>query len=217
MTNFFLPLHLTDMTLFSEFYGSSPVIFRYCINVFFVTKNVLASICDRAVFTWLSKVIEELVWFWFYYALWLASVFTLVLVLRQSSENRSNMTESCQYHYWLWKCLKIVIVEWGSVWCPCIYCLKHFYTSITPKCTCMCVVLNLAELYDEEKDTNLVRENDGEMWVINKGCRLLCKKKSNMTKISIQILLFDQYITKNKLLYLRWICMVVKKWELQCA
>lgn len=30
----------------------------------------------------------------------------------------------------------------------------------------MCVVLNLAELYDEEKDTNLVRENDGEMWVI---------------------------------------------------
>ena len=44
---------------------------------------------DRAVFTWLSKVIEELVWFWFYYALWLASVFTLVLVLRQSSENRS--------------------------------------------------------------------------------------------------------------------------------
>ena len=43
----------------------------------------------RAVFTWLSKVIEELVWFWFYYALWLASVFTLVLVLRQSSENRS--------------------------------------------------------------------------------------------------------------------------------
>ena len=28
-------------------------------------------------------------WFWFYYALWLASVFTLVLVLRQSSENRS--------------------------------------------------------------------------------------------------------------------------------
>ena len=44
---------------------------------------------ERAVFTWLSKVIEELVWFWFYYALWLASVFTLVLVLRQSSENRS--------------------------------------------------------------------------------------------------------------------------------
>ena len=43
----------------------------------------------RAVFTRLSKVIEELVWFWFYYALWLASVFTLVLVLRQSSENRS--------------------------------------------------------------------------------------------------------------------------------
>ena len=31
--------------------------------------------------------------FWFYYALWLASVFTLVLVLRQSSENRSK-----QYH-----------------------------------------------------------------------------------------------------------------------
>ena len=30
-----------------------------------------------------------MVWFWFYYALWLASVFTLVLVLRQSSENRS--------------------------------------------------------------------------------------------------------------------------------
>ena len=28
-------------------------------------------------------------WFWFYYALWFASVFTLVLVLRQSSENRS--------------------------------------------------------------------------------------------------------------------------------
>ena len=44
----------------------------------------------RAVFTWLSKVIEELVWFWFYYALWLVSVFTLVLVLRQSSENCSN-------------------------------------------------------------------------------------------------------------------------------
>ena len=52
----------------------------------------------RAVFTWLSKVIEELVWFWFYYALWLASVFTLVLVLRQSSENRSrilNLEMSC--------------------------------------------------------------------------------------------------------------------------
>ena len=32
----------------------------------------------------------------------------------------------------------------------------------------MYVVLNLAELYDEEKDTNLVRENDGEMWVIKK-------------------------------------------------
>ena len=31
-----------------------------------------------------------LVLVWFYYALWLASVFTLVLVLRQSSENRSN-------------------------------------------------------------------------------------------------------------------------------
>ena len=31
-----------------------------------------------------------LVWFWFYYALWLASVFIFVLVLRQSSENRSN-------------------------------------------------------------------------------------------------------------------------------
>ena len=29
-------------------------------------------------------------WFWIYYALWLASVCTLVLVLRQSSENRSN-------------------------------------------------------------------------------------------------------------------------------
>ena len=28
-------------------------------------------------------------WFWFYYALGLAGVFTLVLVLRQSSENRS--------------------------------------------------------------------------------------------------------------------------------
>ena len=28
-------------------------------------------------------------WFWFYYVLWLASVFTLVLVLLQSSENRS--------------------------------------------------------------------------------------------------------------------------------
>ena len=32
---------------------------------------------------------KGLVWFWFYYALWLATVFTLVLVLRQSSENRS--------------------------------------------------------------------------------------------------------------------------------
>ena len=49
----------------------------------------------RAVFTWLSKVIEELVWFWFYYALWLASVFTLVLVLQQSSENRSIDTSFC--------------------------------------------------------------------------------------------------------------------------
>ena len=39
-----------------------------------------------------------------------------------------------------------------------------FYTLLVAlKCTCMCVVLNLAELYDEEKDTNLVRENDGEM------------------------------------------------------
>ena len=37
-------------------------------------------------FGWLVYVL----WFWFYYALWLASVFTLVLVLRQSSENRSN-------------------------------------------------------------------------------------------------------------------------------
>ena len=32
-------------------------------------------------------------WFWFYCALWLASVFTLVLVLRQSSENRSKVEE----------------------------------------------------------------------------------------------------------------------------
>ena len=45
---------------------------------------------DKGKYIWLSKVIEELVWFWFYYPLWLASVFTLVLVLRQSSENRSN-------------------------------------------------------------------------------------------------------------------------------
>ena len=46
--DYFLPLHLTDMPLFSEFYGSSSVIFRYCINVFFsVTKNVLASIYDN--------------------------------------------------------------------------------------------------------------------------------------------------------------------------
>ena len=30
-------------------------------------------------------------WFWFYYALWLVSVFTLVLVLRQASENRSTV------------------------------------------------------------------------------------------------------------------------------
>ena len=35
-------------------------------------------------------------WFWFYYALWLASVFTLVLVLRQSSENRSIINQSCE-------------------------------------------------------------------------------------------------------------------------
>ena len=55
------------------------------------TENSWLRYLNRAVFTWLSKVIEELVWFWFYYALWLASVFTLVLVLRQSSENRSNM------------------------------------------------------------------------------------------------------------------------------
>ena len=54
-------------------------------------REVFVAFHIRAVFTWLSKVIEELVWFWFYYALWLASVFTLVLVLRQSSENRSNM------------------------------------------------------------------------------------------------------------------------------
>ena len=39
---------------------------------------------------------EELVWFWFYYALWLASVFTLVLVLRQSSENRSKYQQYVQ-------------------------------------------------------------------------------------------------------------------------
>ena len=51
--------------------------------------RVLATLIERF-FTSLSKVIEELVWFWFYYALWLASVFTLVLVLRQSSENRSS-------------------------------------------------------------------------------------------------------------------------------
>ena len=31
----------------------------------------------RAVFTWLSKGIQELVWFWFYYALWLATLFFL--------------------------------------------------------------------------------------------------------------------------------------------
>ena len=55
----------------------------------------------RAVFTWLSKVIEELVWFWFYCALWLASVFTLVLVLRQSSENRSiSWLGSCAIFRW---------------------------------------------------------------------------------------------------------------------
>ena len=59
----------------------------------------------RAVLTWLSKVIEELVWFWFYYALWLASVFTLFLVLRQSSENRS------RYH------LKICLRVPHYVWC----------------------------------------------------------------------------------------------------
>ena len=46
----------------------------------------------------------------------------------------------------------------------------------------MGVVLNLVELYDEEKDTNLVRENDGEMWVINKGYRLLCKKSQTWLK-----------------------------------
>ena len=32
----------------------------------------------RAVFTWLSKVIEELVWFWFYYALYFGFGFTTV-------------------------------------------------------------------------------------------------------------------------------------------
>ena len=57
---------------------------------FIVSQTVNTMYNNRAVFTWLWKVIEELVWFWFYYALWLASVFTLVLVLRQSSENRSN-------------------------------------------------------------------------------------------------------------------------------
>ena len=40
--------------------------------------NAIREFIVRAVFTWLSKVIEELVWFWFYYARWLASVFTLV-------------------------------------------------------------------------------------------------------------------------------------------
>ena len=42
-------------------------------------------------------------WFWFCYTLWLASVFTLVLVLRQSSENRSNRVnvpnETFKYFY----------------------------------------------------------------------------------------------------------------------
>ena len=35
-----------------------------------------------------------LVLVWFYYALWLASVFTFVLVLRQSSEKRSKALSS---------------------------------------------------------------------------------------------------------------------------
>ena len=54
---------------------------------------------NRAVFSWLSKVIEELVWFWFYYGLWLASVFTLLLILRQSSENRSMVWPGCWVQY----------------------------------------------------------------------------------------------------------------------
>ena len=44
----------------------------------------------RAVFTCLTVERDWFwFWFWFCYALWLASVFNLVLVLRQSSENRS--------------------------------------------------------------------------------------------------------------------------------
>ena len=47
-------------------------------------------------------------WFWFYYALWLASVFTLVLVLRQSSENRSIINQSCEIKLLTNKKLEIV-------------------------------------------------------------------------------------------------------------
>ena len=42
----------------------------------FVFNTFIVFYSFRAVFTWLSKVTEELVWFWFYYALWFASVFT---------------------------------------------------------------------------------------------------------------------------------------------
>ena len=55
-------------------------------NLLWIDEYVMI---DRAVFTWLSNWDWFWFWFWFYYVLWLASVFTLVLVLRQSSENRS--------------------------------------------------------------------------------------------------------------------------------
>ena len=65
---FYLYFHSYFFTLLSLTF-----LFSYCVITSLVLRNIYNS---RAVFTWLSKVIEELVWFWFYYALWLASVFT---------------------------------------------------------------------------------------------------------------------------------------------
>ena len=83
----FSPLNVTEGVITT---WSNRMKFRLAIDLYKANDSLVQhKEIYRAVFTWLSKVIEELVWFWFYYALWLASVFTLVLVLRQSSENRS--------------------------------------------------------------------------------------------------------------------------------
>ena len=76
-------------------------------------------------------------WFWFYYALWLASVLTLVLVLRQSSENRSIYAD-----------VALVLVSLLST----IFQCKDLNVSKTKKRTkIFCFLRNLIRIQCEEK------------------------------------------------------------------